>query len=76
MEWQNKPTKAIELKANKIFSNKQEEKVVEDISDKRFINRYERYEWHLKNGFSNDKTTLTVLFKATAASFNSYKLEF
>lgn len=55
LEWQNKPTKAIELKANKIFSNKQEEKVVEDISDKRFINRYERYEWHLRNGFSNDK---------------------
>ena len=55
LEWQNKPTKAIELKANKIFSNKQVEKVVEDISDKRFINRYERYEWHLKNGFSNDK---------------------
>lgn len=55
LEWQNKPTKAIELKTNKIFSNKQEEKVVEDISGKRFINRYERYEWHLKNGFSNDK---------------------
>lgn len=35
LEWQNKPTKAIELKTNKIFSNKQEEKVVEDISDKK-----------------------------------------
>lgn len=55
LEWQNKPTKAIELKTNKVFSNKQEEKVIEDISGKRFINRYERYEWHLKNGFSNDK---------------------
>lgn len=55
LEWQNKPTKAIELKTNKIFSNNLEEKVVEDISGKRFINRYERYEWHLKNGFSNDK---------------------
>ena len=55
LEWQNEPTKAIELKTNKIFSNNLEEKVVEDISDKRFINRYERYEWHLKNGFSNDK---------------------
>ncbi len=55
LEWQNKPTKAIELKTNKVFSNKQEEKVVEDISDKKFMTRYERYEWHLKNGFSNDK---------------------
>lgn len=55
LEWQNKPTKAIELKTNKVFSNKQEEKVIEDISGKRFINRYERYEWHLKNGFSNYK---------------------
>mgnify|MGYP002707818915 FL=1 len=55
LEWQNKPTKAIELKTNKVFSNKQREKVIEDISGKRFINRYERYEWHLKNGFSNDK---------------------
>ena len=55
LEWQNEPTKAIELKTNKIFSNKQEEKVVEDISDKKFMTRYERYEWHLKNGFSNDK---------------------
>ena len=55
LEWQNEPVKAIELKTNKILSNKQKEKVVEDISDKRFINRYERYEWHLKNGFSNDK---------------------
>ena len=55
LEWQNEPVKAIELKTNKIFSNKQEEKVVEDISDKKFMTRYERYEWHLKNGFSNDK---------------------
>ena len=55
LEWQNKPTKAIELKTNKIFSNNLEEKVVEDISDKKFMTRYERYEWHLKNGFSNDK---------------------
>lgn len=55
LEWQNEPTRAIELKTNKIFSNRQEEKVIEDISGKRFINRYERYEWHLKNGFSNDK---------------------
>ena len=55
LEWQNKLTKPIELKTNKIFSNKQEEKVVEDISDKKFMTRYERYEWHLKNGFSNDK---------------------
>ena len=52
LEWQNKPTKAIELKTNKIFSNNLEEKVVEDISDKKFMTRYERYEWHLKNGFS------------------------
>lgn len=55
LEWQNEPVKAIELKTSKIFSNKQEEKVVEDISDKKFMTRYERYEWHLKNGFSNDK---------------------
>lgn len=55
LEWQNKPTKAIELKTNKIFSNNLEEKVVEDISDKKFMTRYERYEWHLKNCFSNDK---------------------
>lgn len=55
LEWQNEPVKAIELKTNKIFSNNLEEKVVEDISDKRFMTRYERYEWHLKNGFSNDK---------------------
>ena len=55
LEWQNEPTKAIEFKTNKIFSNKQEEKVAEDISDKKFMTRYERYEWHLKNGFSNDK---------------------
>lgn len=55
LEWQNKPTKAIELKTNKIFSNNQEEKVIEDISNKKFMTRYERYEWHLKNGFSNDK---------------------
>lgn len=55
LEWQNKPTKAIELRTNKIFSNNLEEKVVEDISDKKFMTRYERYEWHLKNGFSNDK---------------------
>lgn len=55
LEWQNKPTKAIELKTNKIFSNNQEEKVIDDISNKKFMTRYERYEWHLKNGFSNDK---------------------
>lgn len=55
LEWQNKPTKAIELKTNKIFSNNQEEKVIEDIPNKKFMTRYERYEWHLKNGFSNDK---------------------
>lgn len=55
LEWQNEPVKAIELKTNKIFSNKQEEKVIEDISNKKFMTRYERYEWHLKNGFSNDK---------------------
>lgn len=55
LEWQNKQIKAIELKTNKIFSNNLEEKVVEDISDKKFMTRYERYEWHLENGFSNDK---------------------
>ena len=55
LEWQNAPTKVIEQKKNKIFLEKPQENIIENVSDKRFINRYERYEWHLKNGFSNDK---------------------
>lgn len=69
LEWQNKPTKAIELKTNKVFSNKQEEKVVEDISDKKFMTRYERYEWHLKNGFSNDKEVAWIKEYETTEEF-------
>lgn len=49
MEWQNVPQ--ITSRSNQ---NIEVEDVFENDVRPAFSSRYERYEWHLKNGFEND----------------------
>ncbi len=49
LEWQNVPQ--ITSRSNQ---NREVEEVFENDGRPAFSSRYERYEWHLKNGFEND----------------------